>query len=350
MQSGISVSQELHLAFNDLVSSPRQRGIIAAIKAETLVPQSSIPASSDFLSDLSSLAPVLSESQATYIILRRHDNAADGYVAVTYVPDSASVRQKMLFASTRLTLVRELGTERFREQVFVTEQKELTKEGWERHEASGALKAPLTEEEETLKGVKDAEAEARGGTGGRQLETGGKLTMAMTDEARTSLESLKENPAGTLVQLVRHSLKSKTYEDAETAKSIDIKTEKIELVDTRSVNAEALSSSISEAAPRYSFYNYSHTSNGSEQVSLIFIYTCPSGSKVKERMLYAASKRALVAGAESDIGLEVAKKVISLCPAHNFGPDADQRRSLSYQVHLNYLLLLWKTSFAQKRQ
>jgi len=30
-------------------------------------------------------------------------------VAITYVPDKAPVRQKMLYASTRLTLTRELG-------------------------------------------------------------------------------------------------------------------------------------------------------------------------------------------------------------------------------------------------
>lgn len=51
-------------------------------------------------------------------------------MAATYVPDTAQVRQKMLFASTRLTLVRELGAERFRETIFVTSKDELTAEGF----------------------------------------------------------------------------------------------------------------------------------------------------------------------------------------------------------------------------
>lgn len=108
----------------------------------------------------------------------------------------------MLFASTRLTLVRELGSERFRESLFVTELKELEKEGWQKHDAHGALKAPLTEEEENLKGIKEAEAEARGGTEGRKLDNGGKLLIEMTEEARGALETFKTGNGGNLLQLV----------------------------------------------------------------------------------------------------------------------------------------------------
>ena len=203
MQSGITVSQELHSAFNELVSSPSQRGIIATISNETLAPTQTIHSSStDFFDDLASLKPHLSTTAAAYIVLRRYQNAPDGFVAISYIPDSAPVRQKMLFASTWLTLVRELGTERFRENLFVTELKELEKEGWEKHEASGELKAPLTEEEQTLQGVKEAEAEARGGTAGRKLETGGHLAINLSPEAREALEAFNESGEN-LLQLVQ---------------------------------------------------------------------------------------------------------------------------------------------------
>jgi len=49
---------------------------------------------------------------ATYVILKQdgvEGREGAGCVAVTYVPDKAPVRQKMLYASTRLTLTRELG-------------------------------------------------------------------------------------------------------------------------------------------------------------------------------------------------------------------------------------------------
>ena len=90
--------------------------------------------SSDFSSDLEELAAYLKDDEAAYVILRRYADASDGFVAVTYVPNTANVRQKTLFASTRLTLVRELGTERFRETLFATSKDELTADGFRKHD------------------------------------------------------------------------------------------------------------------------------------------------------------------------------------------------------------------------
>ncbi len=110
------------------------------IKDEQLVPVQTIPsASPDFAADLSALASSLKDDEATYVILRRYGDASDGYVAVTYVPDTAKVRQKMLYASTRLSLVRELGTERFRETLFATTKAELTAKGFQEHDKHGEL-------------------------------------------------------------------------------------------------------------------------------------------------------------------------------------------------------------------
>ena len=69
---------------------------------------------SDFSSDLSQVSSLLSPTSARYVLLKIAHGESDGFVAVTYVPNGAPVREKMLFASTRLTLVRELGIERFR--------------------------------------------------------------------------------------------------------------------------------------------------------------------------------------------------------------------------------------------
>lgn len=172
------------------------------IEKESLVPRHTIGLSStDFFEDLKTLDGLLKEDQAAYILLRRYQNAQDGFVAVTYVPDRANVRQKMLFASTRLTLVRELGAERFRETLFATTKDELTAEGWRRHDRHGELKAPLTEEEQTLQGVKDAEAEASMGTTARSSHVSGSLSLPMSEAARQALEALSTG-GGDLVQLV----------------------------------------------------------------------------------------------------------------------------------------------------
>lgn len=135
------------------------------------------------------------------MLLRRHDNSPDGYIAVTYVPDKAPVRQKMLFAATRLTLVRELGTERFRETYFTTVKEELTAQGWRKHEKHTQMKAPLTEEEQTLQGIKEAEAEASRGTGHRASHLSGHTTRWISEEGLRALKELSSGGSN-LVQLV----------------------------------------------------------------------------------------------------------------------------------------------------
>ncbi|MCJ1465639.1 Twinfilin-1 [Pseudocyphellaria aurata] len=292
MQSGIIASQELHSAFNSLVSTPSQRGLLASIQGETLVPKETIPSNSpSFLDDLAFLSPLILPTVPVYLILRL-EHAPDGFVAITYVPDAAPVRQKTLFASTRLTLVRELGTERFRETLFVTEKRELEREGWERHEQSKRVAAPLTEEEERLKGVKDAEAEARGGSGGKRAQFGTGASLKIDGEVRRLLEDLRQGSGDNLVQL-----------------KINIQSESIELAGTSSTSVEGLAGIVSDTEPRYSLFRYTHDFEGAQQSPLIFIYTCPSGSIIRERMIYASSKLGIIRAAEDDLGLEFAKKV-----------------------------------------
>jgi twinfilin-like protein len=198
-------SQELQSAFKVLVSSEDQRGLLCTITKETLTPLTSLgPATSSFADDLSLLTPHLQPKEALYIILRRYDiNENAPFVAVTYVPDSAPVRQKMLFASTRLTLVRELGIERFRETIFATTKEELTPQGFEKHDKHVTLEAPLTEEEQTLGEVKRKEAEEGRGMSERKSHVSSGVSMPISDDALQALKSLA-SAGDNLVQLVSH--------------------------------------------------------------------------------------------------------------------------------------------------
>lgn len=105
----------------------------------------------------------------------------------------------MLFASSRLTLVRELGIERFRETIFATEAKELTAEGFKKHDAHTASAAPLTEEERSLGEVKRKEMEEGRGTAGKSHVVG--MTMPVGDGVLKALSNLPASSAN-LVQLV----------------------------------------------------------------------------------------------------------------------------------------------------
>jgi twinfilin-like protein len=113
----------------------------------------------------------------------------------------------MLFASTRLTLVRELGIERFRETIFATTKQELTAEGFKRHDQHVEMAAPLTEEEESLGAVKKAEAEEGRGMSVKKAHVSDRLTMSISERALEALRTLAGEEGGdNLVQLVTQEL------------------------------------------------------------------------------------------------------------------------------------------------
>ncbi|KAL7626512.1 Twinfilin-1 [Parahypoxylon ruwenzoriense] len=293
MQSGISASQELVSQFNTLLSDTSLFGLLVTITGESLTPSTTISrsSSSSFASDLTKLGPYLKPDQALYILLRRYDSAPY-LIAVTYVPDSAKVRQKMLFASTRLTLVRELGSDHFRETLFATTADELSAEGFDRHDRHVELEAPLTEEERTLGEVKRAEAEAGAGTAIREIHLSKTINMPVATDALVALSELGRGEGSGLVML-----------------KINPDTEVVELVPDSSTPStiSELVQTISSTEPRFTFFRY----KSNDKNVVLFFYTCPAtpGTKaIKFRMMYPLMKRAVLQVATTEAGLQIEKK------------------------------------------
>lgn len=185
-----------------MLESPDTFGLIVTIENESLVPVTTLPAkSSSFAENLAGLKGHLKPDAALYIILRRFDSAPH-FLAITYVPDSARVRQKMLFASTRLNFVRELGSEHFRETILVTTPEELSEKGFQKHDAHSKLDAPLTEEERSLGEVKKAEQEAGTGTGVREIHLSKSMAMPVTEEAIAAMKEVGQEGGRVVTMLV----------------------------------------------------------------------------------------------------------------------------------------------------
>jgi twinfilin len=282
------VSDDLHTAFKSFLSTPSERALLASISSERIVPGSTVPGTSDFYADLSTLAPHLKPNEALYILLR----APSGLTTVAYVPDAAPVRQKTLFASTRLTLTRELGSEHFvSTSIFCTDAKELSAEGWRTHEAHENADAPLTEEERGLVDIREAEASEVGGTGRRGAGYGGGAGGRKMDSGEGVVEALKGISEGGLVVL-----------------GIDVQEHIVLVSQETGVGAGAVADKLDKTEPRYAFYGFanSHVEGG---WATVFIYTCPTATKVRDRMIYASSRRSVEALASSEAGLTLAKKI-----------------------------------------
>ncbi|KAH0598429.1 hypothetical protein MHUMG1_03727 [Metarhizium humberi] len=291
-----TASQELQAEFNSLLSSPSTFGLIVGIEKESLVPLTTLPSQGpSFLENLGSLQSHLEPNVPLYILLRRYDDIPR-LTAISYVPDTAHVRQKMLFASTRLTLVRELGSEHFRETIFVTTADELSESGFKKHDAHTQLAAPLTEEERTLGEVKRAEQEAGSGTGTREIHLSKSFAMPVAEDAVAALKDLGQDD-GRVVAMLKINPESE---------SVEVLPES-----PRPASIAELAKAISTTEPRFTFYRFKHTHNGAEQSPVLFFYTCPltAGNKsIKKRMLYPLMKRAVLEIADKEAGLSLEKK------------------------------------------
>ncbi|KEF60272.1 uncharacterized protein A1O9_05122 [Exophiala aquamarina CBS 119918] len=340
MQSGISASADLHDAFASFAADSTLFAFPVTISSESL---SSLPAipfpnsspSTTLTSSLSSLEPILSPTVPLYLLLRTSPTPTAQLIAATYIPSRAPVRQKTLFASTRATLVRELGSEKFADTVFLTEKEEVldpktwadsgyTSGGPSGGSGGGRDTALLSVEERELQAVKRAEEEARHGTAGRDLMNeggsgaafgggsrdgtpsagaGGRsgVSMKISEDARQGLAAAKaaqdpsgDSGSGVLVQF-----------------GIDIANETITQVGSPQSNiaARVVHARIPGDRPSYSLYV-----PGGVQGAL-FIYVCPGTSKVKERMLYASSGRFFVHYAKTEFGVDVVKRLEASEPA-----------------------------------
>ncbi|RCI02509.1 Twinfilin-1, partial [Rhizopus stolonifer] len=224
-----------------------------------------------------------------YIFVRYDEKGTGGeykWLFLCYVPDNAKVRDKMLYASTRATLTKELGDYRFTDSVYGTEKKEFTWEGYKKHLAHKAAEAPLTRREQELAEIKAAEAKAVSdyqGTTTRKSYAPG-VAFPLTDKA---VEALKE-------------LTKDRQERSFNFVSLYLENEKIDLDNQDQVSIDQLCKAIRQDAPRFTFYVYE---NGSTE-SLVFVYTCPSTSKIRERMLYSSSKANVITAAENEVSLK----------------------------------------------
>ncbi|KAF9433249.1 Twinfilin-1 [Entomortierella beljakovae] len=91
--------------------------------------------------------------------------------------------------------------------------------------------------------------------------------------------------------------------------AIDAENERIDLASESKITARELVKNIDENSPRFTFFAFEHTHNGKSHDSLVFMYTCPSKSKIRERMLYSSCRAGVLQAAKDEASLNVEKKL-----------------------------------------
>jgi twinfilin-like protein len=113
--------------------------------------------------------------------------------------------------------------------------------------------------------------------------------MPLDDDAKSAMEKLSRGDYGVVVL------------------GIDVAREAM-FLDTTAASGtkpDEVSGHISKTAPRYTFFAYT----SQPEIKVLFIYTCPGVSKVKERMLYAANRNAVIHTVAPESGVKLEKRM-----------------------------------------
>jgi len=237
-------------------------------------------------------------SEPCYVLFRLDSKDANGtyeWLFILWTPEESSVRQKMLYASTKATLKMEFGGGNILYDYFATTFDEISFNGFTSWVKSrkAADEQPLTSKEQELKLVRRDEAISSCITKTNKTLPG--LEFPIDDEAINALFDLKDENLS-YVQL-----------------SIDIDNEQIKL-DNKKANNEFdvknVRSLIPDNSARYHLIVFPHTFDGQFTKSIIFVYSIPGSScSVKQRMLYSSCKSALLNAITDRIGIQIDKRL-----------------------------------------
>ncbi|KAF7322613.1 Protein tyrosine kinase [Mycena chlorophos] len=270
--SGIEVTDQLRDAFSAAVESKQTRFIKVSIEKESLVHSASIPIGGSLLEDLQLLASdeILEENTPAYLLTKLDDSAE--WLVIYYVPDTAKVREKMLYASSRASLLKSLGSSTFSDSIFATSKADLTPDAYAAHRKHVLAPKPLSSAEQEMADIRAAERLAGGlsayqGSRARTTHIGQTVGMGWTEDVQEAVKALGDGDESVLV-----------------VSTIDMSSETVVLQSSSPVSADALGAALPPDTACYAFFAWKHSPS---QREIIFIYSCPSGSPVKQRMVYA---------------------------------------------------------------
>lgn len=277
-QSGITAAPALVDTFNKQTAPALvitlSSDATQLVQDETYTP----PASADTAAVLRSLHSHLSTTfpEPRFAVVGQQER-----VFVLFIPDVAPIRQKLLYASSKNTLLVQLGAKFAKHHtVALTELAELEPAAFARATLAAVDEALLTDKEKDL-GHLDALQNLA--LTNRQLPAMHKGDGALFFGIAPLLAAVLASDLAQ--QLVVMSIDA----DLETL----VLTAHEKNVPVSGLVRAAEQAVAAEPAPMYAVYGY-----GQGKVALI--YLCPSGCKVKARMMYAANKRGLILHLQAD--------------------------------------------------
>ncbi|CAF4809051.1 unnamed protein product, partial [Rotaria sp. Silwood1] len=144
-QSGITASKSLREKFAEMKDG-HIRVVVVVIENEKLVYKEEHNAERTFNQDFDKMiSPLVQNDHAAYYFIRL-DTISElnghNWLLITYIPDEAKTRERMLYASTVATVKREFGLTYITQEIRATSRDEMTIQSVHQHLHNQAAAAP----------------------------------------------------------------------------------------------------------------------------------------------------------------------------------------------------------------
>ncbi|CAI6520128.1 Twf1p [Saccharomyces cerevisiae x Saccharomyces kudriavzevii VIN7] len=264
-QSGIAADQALLDSLNENLSASGTVIVIAKISPDsTSVHQLKVT------HDLDQLIQLASQDKEPLYIFYKSQGAAK-YFFVSFIPDGSPVRSRMLYASTKNTLARQVGSNSLStEQPLITDAQDLADLKDFCSDRPVAQNKPLTQDEKMQIEINKQQA---------LLRKNNSIKLVSQDSASPSTLTFRVSSEKPVKDIFSNDGKNLIIFQ------IDPSDETIQIVQLETCpSVDALR--IDLPGPSYAIFKHLDSN--------FFIYSCPSGSKVKDRMIYASNKNGFI--------------------------------------------------------
>ncbi|KAF8636544.1 hypothetical protein AX17_003356 [Amanita inopinata Kibby_2008] len=179
----------------------------------------------------------------------------------------------MLYASTRSSLFRAFSSTVFTDSIFATSKEDLTPDSYAAHRRHNAAPKPLSSREQELADIRAAESDSISyqGTRARTSHIDTSVGFRWSEEAETAIVNLGRGDGCAVVVI-----------------QVDPEIETLTLTCSKDISIEHLPEALPTVDPCYVFFAWPHSLTTPPRREIIFIYSCPSTSRVKHRMLYSS--------------------------------------------------------------
>lgn len=264
------------------------------VLAEELILVSHKDVKKDWEKDFDKLIqPEIEQDVPCYLLYRLDTKSAEGghcWMLISWIPDIATIRQKMIYASTKSTLKLEFGGSYLKEEYHATAPEEITFAGYQQNKESMSAPTPLTQREEEMNELRRSEVKTDVGVDTRHQTLSG-INCPISEAALQAIHDLKR---GSYNYLQFH---------------IELDREEIHITKADNIDVHKLSSQVPNDHARFHIFLFKHSYDGDWLESFVFIYSMPGyNCSVKERMMYSSSKAPFLDTIQG-LGLDISKRL-----------------------------------------